>query len=414
MPRSSVVRLLAALFISFTMVGGGQVAAQDTSSEWVMFCRVGENGESTYVIMRQRYERLDHSDGNTYEGECASDAANGWQALMAEDTVVTYCDNGITKQAPANTIGIRIELRYRDMPTSFLMWNEAPSGVERGPCDSNGDGGETPGNGDGGEEPEEPTIPDGWEEVTYTPGDTVFEFCRNGRDDSATLLQILFEEVPGVYLEATIYEDAYIPWPDLAPEIIRGECDADSEPGNGDSDEIPGNGNAVANSFTLTAAQRMCADQSFEATWTGINISSLEFALNNSSDDWSSGWLTADPAAGSFSAEVDHHGYDRVGAQVTYADGATEQMSVDTSNCATAAAPAPIDPPASADPPASQGSSSPGNGSSSGSGQVAASVSSLPNTGTGIIGSNAVLMAAAATMVLAGVALVSRSGFTRR
>ncbi len=121
----------------------------------------------------------------------------------------------------------------------------------------------------------------------------------------------------------------------------------------------------VPNTFALTSAQRMCTDQSFKATWTGSNLTSVEFALSNTSDNWTSGWLTADPATGVFTAPVDHHGYDKVMARATYADGSTAQADADVGTCAETPAPPPTVPPSKPAP--SQPSA----------------VTSLPVTGTG-------------------------------
>lgn len=188
-------------------------------------------------------------------------------------------------------------------------------------------------------------------------------------------------------------------------------CDASGEtPGNGEGSDTPGNGDVgngevVENGFILNSAQRMCADQSFRATWAGSNMESLEFALNNTSDDWSSGWLEADPAAGVFTVEVDHHNYDKVGAQVTYTDGTTEQFSADTSNCAAAEAPAPVDPPSSG---------SGATGGSSGGGLSTAAVTSLPSTGSGTAHAELLALASAGVMLLAGAAVITRLGTTHR
>ncbi|MCO5216718.1 MAG: hypothetical protein M9950_11285 [Thermomicrobiales bacterium] len=118
----------------------------------------------------------------------------------------------------------------------------------------------------------------------------------------------------------------------------------------------------VPNTFALTSAQRMCTDQSFKATWTGSNLTAVEFALSNTSDNWTSGWLTAYPASGAFTAPVDHHGYDKVMARATFADGSTAQADADVGTCAEAPVPQPPSQPAPSQPGA---------------------VTSLPVTGTG-------------------------------
>ncbi|MCO5215138.1 MAG: carboxypeptidase-like regulatory domain-containing protein [Thermomicrobiales bacterium] len=96
---------------------------------------------------------------------------------------------------------------------------------------------------------------------------------------------------------------------------------------------------ALNNAFMLTAATRACEDQTFKATWTGTNIESIEFALSSTSDDWTSGWLPADAAAGSFTTAVDHHGYDKVVTRVTFADGTVEDVSADVGTCTTPSTP---------------------------------------------------------------------------
>ncbi|MCO5216717.1 MAG: hypothetical protein M9950_11280 [Thermomicrobiales bacterium] len=126
----------------------------------------------------------------------------------------------------------------------------------------------------------------------------------------------------------------------------------------------------VPNTFALTSAQRMCTDQSFKVTWTGSNLTSVEFALSNTSDNWTSGWLTADPASGAFTAPVDHHGYDKVIAHVKFADGSTAQADADVGTCAEAPAPPPTVPP-SQPAPSKPAPSQP------------SAVTSLPVTGTG-------------------------------
>ncbi len=139
----------------------------------------------------------------------------------------------------------------------------------------------------------------------------------------------------------------------------------------------------VPNTFALTSAQRMCTDQSFKATWTGSNLTSVEFALSNTSDNWTSGWLMADPATGVFTAPVDHHGYDKVMARATYADGSTTQADADVGTCAETPAPPPTVPPSQPAP------SQPG------------AVTSLPVTGTGYgpVNGLAILVALAAVAV---------------
>ncbi len=93
------------------------------------------------------------------------------------------------------------------------------------------------------------------------------------------------------------------------------------------------------NAFMLTSATRACEDQTFKATWTGTNIDAIEFALSNTSDDWTSGWLPADAASGSFTTAVDHHGYDKVVTRVTFADGTVEDVSADVGTCTTPSTP---------------------------------------------------------------------------
>ncbi len=100
----------------------------------------------------------------------------------------------------------------------------------------------------------------------------------------------------------------------------------------------------VANAFALTSANRACADQRFSATWTGSNLTSVEFALSNTSDNWTSGWLSADPASGAFAAPVDHHGYDKVMARATFTDGTTAQQDADVGTCTEAPVPPPSKP----------------------------------------------------------------------
>ncbi len=148
-----------------------------------------------------------------------------------------------------------------------------------------------------------------------------------------------------------------------------------------------------ANSFVLTSANRACADQRFRATWTGSNLTSVEFALSNTSDNWTSGWLTADPASGAFAAPVDHHGYDKVMARATFTDGTTAQQDADVGTCTEAPAPQPTAPPSKPAP------SQPGG------------ATSLPKTGAGVVDSGTMLIASVllAATFIAGVGLRKRS-----
>ncbi|MCO5217852.1 MAG: carboxypeptidase-like regulatory domain-containing protein [Thermomicrobiales bacterium] len=118
--------------------------------------------------------------------------------------------------------------------------------------------------------------------------------------------------------------------------------DPDPGPGGGGTDPGTDPGTATpgpTNAFMLTSATRACEDQTFKATWTGTNIDAIEFALSNTSDDWTSGWLPADAAAGSFTTAVDHHGYDKVVTRVTFADGTVEDVSADVGTCTTPSTP---------------------------------------------------------------------------
>ncbi|MCO5215646.1 MAG: LPXTG cell wall anchor domain-containing protein [Thermomicrobiales bacterium] len=172
-------------------------------------------------------------------------------------------------------------------------------------------------------------------------------------------------------------------WSPEGDNTFPGPCstepgDDGEEPGNGNGngDEEPGDGNGngdgegietptqAPNAFTLTLTQRICTDQRFSATWTGANIAIIEFALSNSSDDWTSGWLSADPATGTFNADIDHHGYDKAVARVTFADGTTQDEVVDMSICVSE----PTSPPVTEQP---------------GSPSKPAEVTSLPKTGSG-------------------------------
>lgn len=83
-------------------------------------------------------------------------------------------------------------------------------GVADGPC---------PGSGG-----ENPTIPDGWERTT--PEMSVV-FCVNGETVRTDLWGM---EEYGVQPVLGPDGYAYIPWPDLAPEITRGECGGGEEP----------------------------------------------------------------------------------------------------------------------------------------------------------------------------------------
>src|SRR5690606_7450472 len=119
--------------------------------------------------------------------------------------------------------------------------------VDPEPVDTDGDGipddvdrcPEEPGNSDDGcwREP----IPDGWQDITTLPNDFVIEFCRNGQNESATVWQIINGQVEGVYVDATLHAEVYIPWPEFSAEITRGEC-LDPEPvdtdGDGVSDDV--------------------------------------------------------------------------------------------------------------------------------------------------------------------------------
>lgn len=160
----------------------------------------------------------------------------------------------------------------------------------------------------------------------------------------------------------------------------------DPDPGEetpGDIDETP---EATPNTFSLTKAARSCTDQSFRATWTGANIDGLEFSLSNTSDNWTSSWMKADPAAGVFETAVEHHGYDKVVASVTYSDGSTEQVHADVGTCT-----APSTPEKPATP------------------QKPGGVTSLPSTGSGQAATNTTLgLTAGALMVVAAGGMIIR------
>lgn len=116
----------------------------------------------------------------------------------------------------------------------------------------------------------------------------------------------------------------------------------------------------ITNGFSFLTVERMCTDQSFHATWSGTNVTNLEFSLTNTSDNWVSGWIAVDPASGMITHAVDHHSYDKVAAQVTFADGTDQLVDADVGTCTEVPAP----------PPAPSGSTS-------------VPVTSLPSTGTG-------------------------------
>lgn len=137
--------------------------------------------------------------------------------------------------------------------------------------------------------------------------------------------------------------------------------------------EIP-----VANSFVLVSAQRMCADQSFVATWSGANIETLEFSITNTSDEWTSGWVAADPAANTFTMDVDHHNYDKAAARAVFEDGSTAEQYMDIGNCTESPAP-------------------PANRSTA--------VTSLPSTGAGTSANS--LIAITALTLVASIGIVS-------
>ncbi len=142
------------------------------------------------------------------------------------------------------------------------------------------------------------------------------------------------------------------------------------------------------NSFNLVSAQRMCADQQFQATWSGANIVSLEFALSNTSDEWTSGWIPVDPAAGTVTHAVDHHGYDKAVFRVVFEDDASDMIDADVGDCAEVPAPPPPAPPTS-------------------SGGSSQEVTSLPSTGSGLAPETmvtfGVLVLAVSALAVAGV-----------
>src|SRR5690606_25689548 len=64
--------------------------------------------------------------------------------------------------------------------------------------------------------------------------------------ESATVWQIINGQVEGVYVDATLHAEVYIPWPEFSVEITRGECldpepvDTDGDGVNDDVDVCPG------------------------------------------------------------------------------------------------------------------------------------------------------------------------------
>ncbi len=144
----------------------------------------------------------------------------------------------------------------------------------------------------------------------------------------------------------------------------------------------------MPNSFNLVSAQRMCADQQFQATWSGANIVSLEFALSNTSDEWTSGWIPVDPAAGIVTHAVDHHGYDKAVFRAVFEDETSDTVDADVGTCAEAPAPPPPAPPAT-------------------SGGRTQQVTSLPSTGVGDQTNAIVIVAASMIALLASVLMVT-------
>lgn len=159
----------------------------------------------------------------------------------------------------------------------------------------------------------------------------------------------------------------------------------------------------VVNSFMLTGAARACTDQSFSASWTGGNLKTVEFSLSNTSDNWTSGWLTADAASGWFSSPVDHHKYDKVMARATFIDGATQQQDADVGTCSDTPVPPPV--PTQPPVPPTQAPSQPTTGSS----QQPAVVTSLPVTGSGVAHTNALMI----MLALVGTVIVGAMGIAR-
>ncbi|MCO5215318.1 MAG: hypothetical protein M9950_04080 [Thermomicrobiales bacterium] len=171
-----------------------------------------------------------------------------------------------------------------------------------------------------------------------------------------------------------------------ACSVSNGDWDVDPQPTPTQTpDPTP---TPAPNSFNLVSAQRMCADQQFQATWSGANIVSLEFALSNTSDEWTSGWIPVDPAAGTVTHAVDHHGYDKAVFRVVFEDDASDMIDADVGDCAEVPAPPPPAPPTS-------------------SGGSSQEVTSLPSTGSGLAPETmvtfGVLVLAVSALAVAGV-----------
>lgn len=258
------------------------------------------------------------------------------------DRELTLCQNGVeltdTFRAliDANIVvvfGDRFHLTGEDAYVGPCDESETPGNGDGSETSDNGDGSETPGNDDG--DSETPGSGDGSE----TPG--------NGDGTE-----------PG-------------------DNGNGGGTDTD-ENGNDDGTEIPA---VTPNAFTLTLIQRMCADQSFNATWTGTNVVGIEFSLSNTSDNWTSGWLPANAETGSFTTAVDHHAYDKAVARVTFADGTSQVVDADVNLCVSVPA----------NPPVTDQPSTP---------QKPVQVSALPTTGSGRAASISIVSLMAATLVL--------------
>ncbi|MCO5215316.1 MAG: hypothetical protein M9950_04070 [Thermomicrobiales bacterium] len=134
----------------------------------------------------------------------------------------------------------------------------------------------------------------------------------------------------------------------------------------------------VPNSFRVTAATRTCDVQTFVVAWNSANVADIQVSLTNTSDGWTSGWITLDPSMGYASFPVAHHNYDKAAFSVRFHDGMEDSTYNNLSGCATdpvVPAPSPtsdIGPsvPSQPNPPSNNGSS-------------AQAVTSLPSTGSG-------------------------------
>lgn len=89
----------------------------------------------------------------------------------------------------------------------------------------------------------------------------------------------------------------------------------------------------TGNSFEFLTAMRMCADNSLDATFTGMNVVSVDFTVYNPNPGWGTDWLSADAESGRFTTPVENEGAYFVDAGVRFDDDTVVIVKVSIPNC---------------------------------------------------------------------------------